>query len=85
MPYSTITTKGQTTIPKEVRVFLGISKNDKVVYYLEPETHCVVLTGVAGSILDLKGSIDYKGGTIDFKKLREKTKKSLKRKSNRRY
>ncbi len=85
MPYSVITSKGQTTIPKEIRDFLGVAKNDKVAYFVEPDKHCVVITGITGTILDLKGSVSHKGGPIDFKKLREKTKKSLSTKRRRNY
>ena len=32
---STITTKGQTTVPKEVRKFLGLGPRQKIVYKIE--------------------------------------------------
>lgn len=34
---STITSKGQITIPAEVRRHLGVSKNDKIAFLLEPD------------------------------------------------
>lgn len=77
MLYSTLTLKGQTTIPKEVREFLGLSPEDKIVYSLDPEKKCVVLTPVTGSILGLKGIVPHPTGLIDFKKLRARTKKFL--------
>ncbi len=34
---STITSKGQVTIPAEVRRHLGVTRNDKIYFVLEPE------------------------------------------------
>ncbi len=85
MPYSVITSKGQTTVPKEIRKFLGVSKNDKLAYYPDPDKHYVMITGITGTILDLKNSVPHKGGAIDFKKLREKTKKTLNAKTKRNF
>jgi AbrB family looped-hinge helix DNA binding protein len=39
----TMSSKGQVTIPAEVRRFLGLTKNQKVALVLEPETHSVRL------------------------------------------
>lgn len=33
---STVTSKGQVTLPVEIREFLGIQKNDKVAFVIEP-------------------------------------------------
>lgn len=33
---STVTAKGQVTLPVEIRKFLGIQKNDKVAFVIEP-------------------------------------------------
>ena len=32
MPYSTLSTKGQTTIPREIRKLLGLKENDRILY-----------------------------------------------------
>ncbi len=32
MPYSTLTSKGQTTIPREIRRLFGLKKNDRILY-----------------------------------------------------
>ena len=32
MPYSTLTSKGQTTIPREIRRLLGLKENDRILY-----------------------------------------------------
>jgi AbrB family looped-hinge helix DNA binding protein len=35
MPYSTLTSKGQTTIPREIRKLLGLKENDRILYEVE--------------------------------------------------
>jgi antitoxin PrlF len=35
MPYSTLTSKGQTTIPGEIRRLLGLKENDRILYEIE--------------------------------------------------
>jgi len=35
MSYSTLTSKGQTTIPKEIRRLLGLKENDRILYEVE--------------------------------------------------
>ena len=77
MLYSTLTSKGQTTIPKSVRRFLNLSPNDKIVYAIDPQKKQVALIPLHGTILDLRGSVPHKTGTIDFSELREATKKAI--------
>jgi antitoxin PrlF len=40
---STITSKGQTTIPKEVRAFLRLNPGDKVKFFFHPDGHVAIL------------------------------------------
>ncbi len=35
MHHSTLTTKGQTTIPREIRKLLGLRENDRILYEVE--------------------------------------------------
>jgi antitoxin PrlF len=35
MHHSTLTTKGQTTIPREIRRLLGLKENDRILYEVE--------------------------------------------------
>lgn len=77
MSVSVLTKKGQTTIPKDIRNLLGIKPNDKILYLIEGEK--VVLSPLKGNILDLRGSLTTKEKPIDFKKLREETKKKVAR------
>lgn len=78
MPYSVVTSRGQTTIPKIIRFFLGIRPSDKIVYVIDQGK--VILEPVSGDILDLKGTIKTEETPIDFKGLREKTKKRVAKK-----
>ncbi len=76
MHLSTLTSKGQTTIPKEVREFLHLKPNDTIVYI--PEGERVFLKPIKGTILDLKGVVRHPiKRTVDFLKLREEVKKKL--------
>ncbi|MEA3385357.1 MAG: type II toxin-antitoxin system PrlF family antitoxin [Thermodesulfobacteriota bacterium] len=77
MPVSVLTSKGQTTIPKDVRNFLGLKQNDKIFYLIEGKR--VILNPLKGNILDLRGSVATKEKPIDFKKLRDTTRKKVAR------
>ena len=77
MPVSVLTRKWQTTIPKDVRNFLGLRPNDRIFYLMEGKR--VVLKPLKGNILDLRGSVAAKEKPIDFKKLRDNTRKKVAR------
>ena len=78
MPMSYLTTKWQTTIPKEVRNLLGLKPNDKILYLIEGEK--VILKPLKGNILDLRGSVETREKPVDFKKVRSNVKKTVARK-----
>jgi antitoxin PrlF len=77
MSVSTLTRKGQTTIPKDVRKFLGLEPEDKILYLIEGEK--VILKPLKGNILELRGSVPAKKESIDFNKLRQETKRKVAR------
>ena len=77
MPVSILTKKWQTTIPKDVRNILGLKPKDRIFYLIEGER--VVLKPLKGNILDLRGSVNTKEKPIDFKKLRDNTRKKVAR------
>ena len=52
---STITRKGQVTIPKAIRDRLGVKEGEKVLFVMRGEE--VVLKVIKGTILDLRGSV----------------------------
>jgi len=77
MPVSVLTRKWQTTIPKDVRNLLGLKPKDRIFYLIEGER--VILKPLKGNILDLRGSVNTKEKPIDFKKLRDNTRKKVAR------
>ena len=78
MPTSTVTVKGQTTIPKQVRDYLGLKAHDRLVY--TPDRGRVVITMLKGTIRDLKGVFKlpaWEKRPVDFKKLRRAFERSV--------
>lgn len=60
MPIATVTSKGQVTIPKEVRRVLKVEEGDRIDFIVE-ETNRVVLRKPSRSLLSLKGLLRRKG------------------------
>lgn len=58
MEESTLTVKGQTTLPRKVRVALGLKPGDKLRYLLVGDE---VRLMKAHSIMDMKGSLRRQG------------------------
>ena len=52
---STLTVKGQTTIPKPIREHLGLKPGDKIKFFVRPDGSVVILTKLP--ITALKGSL----------------------------
>jgi AbrB family looped-hinge helix DNA binding protein len=77
MPASTVTRKGQVTIPKEIRDSLGFKEGEKVFFVLRGDE--VVLKAVRGNILDLKGSVQPRGRPEDFDAVRRGVKRAVSR------
>ena len=78
MAVSIITKKGQTTIPKEIRTFLKLEAEDKILYQVENDK--VIMRPLKGSILDLRGSIKTEEKPVDFERIRTETTKKMARK-----
>lgn len=55
---STITAKGQTTIPKEIRDHLKLKHGDKVKFFLHPDGSVVILPKLPATAL--RGMLSYK-------------------------
>jgi len=73
-----LSTKGQTTIPKEVRDYLGLSPGDRVLFVIREEE--VLLQPVTQTLLDLRGSIKPRRRPEDFDAVRQEVKKRVSRK-----
>lgn len=78
MTTSTITSKGQTTIPKEVREYFHLKAHDRLLYI--PEKDRIIIKPFTGTILDLKGAFPVKR-KLNFKKLRERMVKHIAKKT----
>lgn len=74
---STITRKGQVTIPKEIRDQLGMKEGERVVFALRGGE--VFLKVLKGTILDLKGSVRPSARPEDFNRIRQNVKKAVAR------
>ena len=70
---ATVTSKGQVTIPKEIRDLLHIRSNDKVDFVLDGEK---VLLSPVKTLLDMRGAVrtDGKG---DFPQERARAKAAV--------
>lgn len=75
MVTSKVTSKGQTTIPKEIREQLGIKTGDRVTFVLRNGE--VVLHPVRGTLLDLRGSIKPRKSPEDLNEVRRQVKKAV--------
>ena len=53
MPYSTLTSKGQTTIPRKIRVYLGLNVGDKLEFIID-EDGKVILQLINVDVKELK-------------------------------
>lgn len=81
MPIVTLKTKGQMTLPKEVRRELDLKPSEKLV--VSVEGNLVVIKPLKGTILDLGGSIPISDSLkpIAFKKVREKVQRHIAQKA----
>jgi AbrB family looped-hinge helix DNA binding protein len=57
---ATLTSKGQTTIPKEIRDSLGLKPGDRMTFTLMPDG-TVVMRVKSRSVMDLAGLLHRKG------------------------
>ncbi len=61
MSESTITAKGQTTVPRQVREQLGVGPGTRLVWHVMPDGSLIVRAKTL-SILDLAGSLKVPKG-----------------------
>ena len=81
MPIATLTSKGQMTIPKEVRKALNLKPREKVIIVVDGD-HAVIKP-LKGNILNIGGSVRMpdKEKPVDFHKVREEVKKRIAKKA----
>ncbi len=80
MPIAILTSKGQMTIPKEIRRALNLKPSEKVIIVVEGKQ--AIIKPLRGNILDIGGSIRISETEkpIDFHKVREEVKKRVAKK-----
>ena len=61
MPTATLTSKGQTTIPREVRHFLKLKPGDRLEFTLNPDGQTVLLKAANIHVSSLKGILKREG------------------------
>ena len=81
MPVAVLTSKGQMTIPKEIRKALDLKPSEKVIKVVEGD-HAVIKP-LRGSILDIGGSIGIpdKEKPINFHRVRKEIEKRVAKKA----
>ena len=70
MAAGTVTSRGQITIPAEVRKSLGLKPGDRV-RFLEGEQGECILKRATGSIMDLKGCVRWTGKPVSIEEMNE--------------
>ena len=61
MPTATITSKGQTTIPREVREFLKVKSGDRLEFRINATDNTVTIKAANVDISDLRGMLKREG------------------------
>jgi AbrB family looped-hinge helix DNA binding protein len=81
MPIAVLTSKGQMTIPKEVRKALDLKPSGKVIIVVDGDR--AILKTLRGNILDFGGSVEIPGSEkpADFRGIREEVRKKVARKT----
>lgn len=75
MTMSRMTSKGQTTIPKEIRERLGLKPGDRVAFILRGNE--AVLYPVKGTLLDLRGSLKPRQRPEDLEEIRRQVRRKV--------
>ena len=78
MSISTLTKKGQVTIPKEIRNILRIKEHHKVMFIKKDGD--IIVKHVKGDIFDLRGSLKQGKEFEDLEKIRNIARKSAAKK-----
>jgi len=69
-----VTSKGQITIPAEVREDLGLKTGDRV-SFLKSENGEYILKAKKGSLMDLKGCVKWTGKPVTIEEMNETIRK----------
>jgi len=69
--YSTVTSKGQVTIPLEIRKYLGIGTHDKIAFVIKQQGTVEVKTPKYPTIASLKGAAGKLKKPLTEKEMKE--------------
>ena len=75
MSTSTVTRKGQVTIPKDIRDALSLTEGQRVFFVRRDQE--IVLKVLRGNILELRGSVKPTNRPEDFQKVRKATREDV--------
>lgn len=67
---STLTSKGQTTIPKEVREYLHLKPGDRMEFVIEPDGRVVLLPATL-DVIELKGILPTPARSVSLEEMDE--------------
>lgn len=70
MPTATVTSKGQITIPVQVRKALGLTPGTRIDFY-ETEDGVYALRPKTGSIMDMRGCLAHAGPPVTIEEMDE--------------
>lgn len=81
MPIAVLTSKGQMTVPKEIRKALNLKPSEKVIIVIEGNQ--AIIKPLRGNILEIGGSVRLPDGEkpIDFRKVRKDVRKKIAKKA----
>ncbi len=74
MSPSTLTSKGQTTVPKDVRRHLGLKPGDKIRFLVEDDGRVVILPATL-HLRDLRGSLSKPPKPVSVEQMNEAIRK----------
>ena len=74
MPASTLTSKGQTTVPKEIRDRLNLRPGDRLEFVVEEDGRVVVLPATVDAS-DLKGILKAPSEPVTVKAMKQAIRK----------
>jgi len=74
MSISTLTHKGQTTIPIQIRTYLGIHAGDKLEFFVD-EHGRVILAPLTGDVTQLKGMLPKSKRKVSIENMNQAIKK----------
>ncbi len=74
MSISTLTSKGQTTVPKDIRRHLGLKPGDKIRFLVEDDGRVVILPATL-HLRDLGGSLPKPSKPVNVERMNEAIRK----------